>query len=563
MARFLAILAALVVVFVASLSWIREAERGVGARTGDVAVPATEAPGHMNGASPLLPAAPAGTQRKAIPPDPPSRSPRVPSRPKPTQARENTEAALFVVSRPGTLSGFVVGEDGVPLSDAKVYLHYPGEDEVAFHRGIEPEPRGRTSVRGDFLLTDVLPGTVRVMARHVGFSDGEWITVALEPGARVEGLEIELTRGGRVEGQVDSSVGDLAGRRIGLYSHRGAIGWRDARTDSTGHFAIENVVPQDYVIDLNPAPNRVWVAWAKIDQGIRKNISVREGETTFVTFGETRRRVTIRGAVSMARKPVRGLSVRPHSKKNEDRGEEVRTGADGRFELSVAGPGDYVFLLSANEGSYISFESSVPDQDLVELDFEVPAGAIAGRVLDAEGRAPGPVGITLVKIGYKDTDSRTFYECYRSMRTDREGRFRFKLLAPGSYTLRAPDGFQDDRSAPRWPHGRTVITDLVVEDRDVAGIKLQLASESRISGLVVDVLGNPVTDAWVSALDERGLPLAGDGWDTRTDSTGHFMIENVAPGIHSVRALSGEIMAKSATFDVEAGKTARTRVEIR
>ena len=103
-----------------------------------------------------------------------------------------------------------------------------------------------------------------------------------------------------------------------------------------------------------------------------------------------------------------------------------------------------------------------------------------------------------VRSGYT---RETFYRNgYRRTYTESDGSFRFELLAPGTYTLRAPDGFQADSPPPRVPHGRVVLSDVVVEAGEVAGIELRLPPEGRISGLVVDARGNPVTDAWVGVL---------------------------------------------------------------
>ena len=253
------------------------------------------------------------------------------------------------------------------------------------------------------------------------------------------------------------------------------------------------------------------------------------------------------------------LTVRAYSKEYEDRGEQVRTGSDGRFDLAVAGPGEYRFTIAANRGSYADSLQTVPDRDHVDLAFEVPGGGLSGRVFGADERR---VPITIVRSGFADWDS--FYrDGYRSMYTEKDGSFAFRLLAPGSYTLRAPDGFQDDSPPPRVPHGRVVLTDLEVGAAEVAGIDVRLPAEGMISGVVVDARGNPVTGAWIGALDERGLSLAGDGWETRTDATGHFQINNVAPGTHTVRARSGENETHSTAFEIEAGKTASTRIEFK
>jgi hypothetical protein len=171
------------------------------------------------------------------------------------------------------------------------------------------------------------------------------------------------------------------------------------------------------------------------------------------------------------------------------------------------------------------------------------------------------VGVTLVQSGCsRDVFYRT---CYHRTQTGSGGRFRFRFLEPGSYTLRAPDGYQWDSPPPRWPYGRSVLTDLVIGGAEVTGIEVRLPEEGRISGDVVDERGNPVTNAWVGALDRTGIPLAGEGWDTRPDATGHFEIGNVAPGTYSVRVRCGDREARSTSLEVEADETASVRIELR
>src|SRR5207247_8701021 len=111
------------------------------------------------------------------------------------------------------------------------------------------------------------------------------------------------------------------------------------------------------------------------------------------------------------------------------------------------------FDISIHNDSFVLFERTVPDQDVVEVAFEVPSGALSGRVLGANGRLLRRVPITVVRDGY--TDMGSFYgDCYRRMYTKDDGSFAFRLLAPGSYTLRTPDGFQSDKPPPRVPRGR-------------------------------------------------------------------------------------------------------------
>jgi len=471
---------------------------------------------------------------------------------------DESEGLVLVLARAASIAGFVVGSSGAPVAEARLFLLYPGEDEPPPHLGHEPEPRTRSETTGRFHIEGVLPGRLRILTQHPEHSDVVTKEFTVAPGGRIEDLEIVLAQGGRIEGHAEPSLGDVAEREIGLFSFRGFSGWRDARTDSAGRFVLEHVVPQDYVIELRPAG--YGKSGFEDQPGIRKNIHVLEGQTTRVVFGEARRAIAVSGRVTIAGAPAPGLKVRANSRENEDRGEEVETGADGAFALTVHGAGEYVFSVSANYGSDVFFERKVPDQDAVDFPFEVPGGALLGRVVDAQGLPLGRVGVTAERSGWTDRES--FYrDHYSRTYTAADGTFAFRLLAAGTYTLRAPDGFQSDSPPPRVPHGRRVLADLQLGATEVSGLELRLPPESRVSGVVVDEQGNPVTDGWVRLLDEHGLSLSGT-WETRTDATGHFQIDSVGPGTYRVRVRAGERDVTGEPFAVEE-RTVGTRVELR
>lgn len=470
------------------------------------------------------------------------------------EARET----VIVLPRGAAITGRVIGDGESPISDAEIYILYPGEEDPDFTFGPIPMFTSLSEANGRFRIDGALPGRASVMARHTEYCEGERIYFTSTPGGIVEGLELVLSKGGRIEGFVDASLVDVQYRNIGLFSFRGGKGWRDAQTDATGHFAIERVVPQDYVMELMPPDGKPGVGDGP---GIRKRISVKENETTHVVFSDTGQRIVLHGMVRVEGRPAAGLSVSSHSELHEDHGDSVKTEADGRFELTLTGAGDYTVTVTANYGSFVSFDCAVPDQSDFDVVFDVPGGCLSGRVLDLDGHALSRIPITIVRNGRtRDTFDK---DGYRRDYTGSDGSFRFSLLARGSYTLRAPDGFQDDSPPPRVPYGRVMLTDLVVDRGEVGSIEMRLPREGTVSGVVVDAEGNAVTGAWLVALDEGGISLAGDGWETRSDATGHFQIENVAPGIYLVRARSDVREGKSATIEVEAGKATSVRVEIK
>ena len=469
------------------------------------------------------------------------------------------EQATLVVPRGATLSGIVVGSFGQSIDAASVHIRYAGERDS--FRSV-PEPKATTFSDGRFRIDGVLAGTVRVWASRDGLADSDPARIEIAPG-ETRDVRIVLDEGGRVIGRVDPSLGDVADREVYLYSYRGSIGWRDTKTDSKGRFSIEGVIPQDYVIELKPAgyPSSTETSGPGSVM-IRKRIRVENGVTAEILFGEDARTILVQGSVTAEDRPVPGLEISATPRDgNEDLGNRCTTDALGRFELTVGGPGEYAFTIEWNQGSYVSHGRSVPDQDSVELAFEVPVGSISGRVLDSGCRPLHGLPITVVRQG--STDPKSFFrDHYRVARTGADGSFEFRLLAPGTYTLRVPDGNQLDSPPPRTPFGRAVIPDIEIDAAVTSrSLEILLEAEGRIAGVVVDRNGTPVTDGWVRVFDLQQRCLS--GWfEMRTDGTGHFEILSVAPGSYTVHIQAGEREARSERISVEAGETATVHIEL-
>jgi protocatechuate 3,4-dioxygenase beta subunit len=160
-------------------------------------------------------------------------------------------------------------------------------------------------------------------------------------------------------------------------------------------------------------------------------------------------------------------------------------------------------------------------------------------------------------------DPKSFFrDHYRVARTGVDGSFEFRLLAPGTYTLRVPDGKQLDSPPPRTPFGRAVVPDIELDAAVTSRtLEIQLEAEGHIAGVAVDRNGAPLTDAWIRVFDLQERCLS--SWrETRTDGTGHFEVLSVAPGSYTVHIQAGEREARSERISVEAGETATVRIEL-
>jgi hypothetical protein len=126
-------------------------------------------------------------------------------------------------------------------------------------------------------------GTSYLVATHPSFCQNDAVEVRITRRG-LTNIRIQLAEGGRIRGTVPPSQGKVSGRQIGLYSHRGGIGWQSTESDSQGKFSFDKVIAQDYIIELKPEgyPDSQGDIEGK---SIRKPITVRKGQTTDVVFG--------------------------------------------------------------------------------------------------------------------------------------------------------------------------------------------------------------------------------------------------------------------------------------
>ncbi|MGW1886817.1 MFS transporter [Streptomyces sp. NPDC001970] len=235
-------------------------------------------------------------------------------------------------------------------------------------------------------------------------------------------------------------------------------------------------------------------------------------EPTSVPHARTEHRIPAPAPAYVAGVPVCG-TVQHHDSTTVPRaaltlidvqGQQVGRGAsgeDGRYALSVPGPGSYV-LIAAAGGHQPQAVSVTVGERPVDLDVVLGgAGRLAGTVVTADGSPVRDAAVTL-------TDVRG--EVVAGTRSGREGGYVISELVAGEYTLAA--------SAPAFrPAALPVSVQASRETRQ----DIELAGGAVLRGTVRAGGGRPVEDARVTLLDAAGNVV--DTLTTGPDGTFRFV----------------------------------------
>jgi Carboxypeptidase regulatory-like domain len=207
----------------------------------------------------------------------------------------------------------------------------------------------------------------------------------------------------------------------------------------------------------------------------------------------------------------------------------TRTDSEGRYQLEVAA-GDYVLSLSLVGSVSLgqihlskTFSLSQPTQ----LDVQLPTVKLAARVLDS---ADLPMaGVQVFGGCYEATiEGLTGEVCGGNTITDADGRFQFKLPAPGTETLQI-------LGAMPWSS-----TISVSEDTDVVlHVPAPASGQLLASGQLIDADGHALPGATVCYTDQLEHTSC-----ALVDADGHYALMLV-PGTYAVSASSFQDIYRS------------------
>jgi protocatechuate 3,4-dioxygenase beta subunit len=406
-------------------------------------------------------------------------------------------------SKPGSIKGRVVGDDGQPMANAPVVATPIGRGAARRQRTFGQGSQTTTDDYGAFEFEGLAPASYAISASAPGYITPPPIEDENSYGVYRAGdvANITLTRGGVITGKVVNASGNpLTGVGVNAIRVGGLEGEPDKqlvfqsfgrawRTDDRGVYRIYGLVPGSYIIQAGPAGQ------AGAPGGARPNILSPFGEDAPTYYPSSARDVATPVAVR-AGEEVAGIDI-------SYRGEKGRV-VSGRIVAKTGdnglGPAQIVLSVAGSDA-------------VVAMTLQMDAGRRnIGRMNRSEGRG-----------------------------------FAFYGVRDGEYdvvALRSGFGLESDAvSAPRR---------VSVHGADAGGVELTLTPLASISGrIIIEKKAAVCQSTRASSVEEILLSAERDEVQTREhsllsqltavrpaapNSAGEFMLRNLQAGRHRLIA---------------------------
>jgi protocatechuate 3,4-dioxygenase beta subunit/5-hydroxyisourate hydrolase-like protein (transthyretin family) len=429
----------------------------------------------------------------------------------------------------GRIRGRVVdAESGGAVSDFEVRYRPDARAGVRFFFASGPGGRGPGQPQsfhaedGSFVLEDVPPGRWTVEVSAEGFQPGTASGVVVEEGRSAEGIDVALSKGGTITGQVvESGSGrpildaTVRAERSGGAERRGMPrvlggGGNEAMTDAEGRYEITGLAPG------------TWTVTASHPEWSEATVSVELEDAPVIADLRLGLGATIAGVVLAAGRPVAGAEVALGGAgeagfRGFGGGESSLTGEDGRFRFERLSPGRYTLSAMLRSQSSAPVEAVVTGDGTQEVTLTLSEGAVIhGAVSGLPDAQLG--GVSVIASGPDGY--------FTSTRSGADGTFELTGVPEGSITLRASAGdfVTSTRTASTTVGIEAGQLDAYAEILFEAGYRVEVR---------VSRSGQGVPDTFVNAFPESGGGRAASG---RTDEMGTCVLEGLQDGRYSVLA---------------------------
>ncbi|MEW6741815.1 MAG: carboxypeptidase regulatory-like domain-containing protein [Planctomycetota bacterium] len=390
----------------------------------------------------------------------------------------------------------------------------------------------QTDLMGQFSLPIPKTRSVALLVTCAGYAPRTLRDITVHPQGIP--LQVELTRGGRVEGRVEttyaspSSTIEIVVREIGRHDGQSTF------VDTKGAYAVDNVPPGRVEVVLNDRYYRT--AFPEVEPQVRQ-AEVRDGETVRVDF-DAATGVTLRGRVEGWDRPLlieaRQLSARDTGDEESLAG-SAYTDRKGCFAIPHLRPGRYRVASTVGQPGYsiaVAAETTIAGKDVEELVLRVPGNTLEGHVRAGTGEG---IARAIVTLSVDQDRGSPLSVCL----TDLDGAFAVGGIDNGLYELTArAAGFATESV-------RSVQV-------PAASLEIALEPEARLRVVVADDLGSPLPGAPVSCQNLSSPALA---WKELTGPEGVVRFAGLKPVPHLVSAeLDGYVPPDPLIVPVQSGE---------
>ena len=322
----------------------------------------------------------------------------------------------------------------------------------------------------------------------------------------------EPTAQKRVAGSVFLEGAPGAGASVRLVDARD-LTERTVQADATGHFDFGSVVIGKYFV-LAEAPH---ATGASLSVDLRNPVAVPPADQLRLVMHTCE--AVLHGVI----RDASGGTIAKARIAESDRGivgPSIDSADDGSYELCVS-VGSSSIIVRAD--GYADLAADVAAFGKIRRDFDlVPEAVVGGRAVRADDGSPVANARVVLVAERRGMSRMSLF----SVTSDNDGRFRFRGVGRGTYTITA--------SAPHL-----VMTQSLPVTADIAtpveDIQCSLVAALSVSGHVVDKKKNPIAGASVSIQSTGPFNFATMDDYAITQTDGSFVVDHLAPGEYRLR----------------------------
>jgi hypothetical protein len=445
-------------------------------------------------------------------------------------------------------------------------------------------PRAISDENGRFSFTGVAAGNYSISAVAPGYVSanetslwgGRMLSVA--DGAKIEDVDLEISRGGVIAGRIRDSQGrPVIEETITLKKldrdnkpqsyHLSSPNYHMFRTDDRGVYRIYGLPEGRYMVSVGYEPDahahiidenrtfypRVFYPNAT-SESAAKVIEVSEGSETAnvdITVSDPKEARDVSGRVVDAGtgQPVEGVRLELSGVSSDgslrDAGIESESGPNGAFRLSGLTPGKYALLTQSRwNNGFVSdpviFDVSEGDASGIELKVRRDAASISGVVVIEGTNDPkvlAKLSQSSVNADIELADPKLHSRVnILPVRVNADGSFRMSGLPAGKARIYCC-GTADLRVARIERNGSPVDEEIeIAAGEQVTGVRVvSLHGALTLRGAMKIVGGRLPADCRGYVIALRTDQNAMYEGDAVIDARGQFAIENLAPGEYEIR----------------------------